>query len=86
MNPTRKGMFNFEKIIFKYYKDMTVALEAFKAGEYDFIYENHSKRWARDYNGPNFDNNTIIKTELQHMNNAGIQGFIFNTRRESISE
>ena len=79
---TRKGMFNFEKIIFKYYKDMTVALEAFKAGEYDFIYENHSKRWARDYNGPNFDNNTIIKTELQHMNNAGIQGFIFNTRKK----
>ena len=80
--PTRKGMFNFEKIIFKYYKDMTVALEAFKAGEYDFIYENHSKRWARDYNGPNFDNNTIIKTELKHMNNAGIQGFIFNTRKK----
>ena len=33
--PTRSGMFNFDKIIFKYYKDMTVALEAFKAGEYD---------------------------------------------------
>ena len=80
--PTRKGMFNFEKKIFKYYKDMTVALEAFKAGEYDFIYENHSKRWARDYNGPNFSNNTIIKTELKHMNNAGIQGFIFNTRKK----
>ena len=79
--PTSKGMFNFEKIIFKYYKDMTVSLEAFKAGEYDFIYENHSKRWARDYNGPNFDNNTIIKTELKHKNNAGIQGFVFNTRK-----
>ena len=60
---------------------MTVALEAFKSGEYDFIYENHSKRWARDYNGPNFDNQTIIKKELKHMNNAGIQGFIFNTRK-----
>ena len=36
-------------------------MEAFKSGEYDFIYENHSKRWARDYNGPNFDNQTIIK-------------------------
>tara|TARA_B100001094_G_scaffold36645_1_gene30804 strand:- start:623 stop:2413 length:1791 start_codon:yes stop_codon:yes gene_type:complete len=79
---TRIGMFNFEKIIFKYYKDMTVALEAFKAGEYDYIYENHSKRWARDYNGPNFSNDTIIKTELEHMNNAGIQGFIFNTRKK----
>ena len=80
--PTRSGMFNFEKIIFKYYKDMTVALEAFKAGEYDFIHENHSKRWARDYTGPNFDKNLIIKEELKHSNNAGIQGFIFNTRKK----
>ena len=79
---TRIGMFNFDTIIFKYYKDMTVALEAFKAGEYDYIFENHSKRWARDYNGPNFDNGIIIKTQLKHLNNAGIQGFIFNTRKK----
>ena len=61
---------------------MTVGLEAFKAGEYDYIFENHSKRWARDYTGPNFNNGTIFKTSLKHENNAGIQGFIFNTRRE----
>ena len=80
--PTRVGMFNFDTIVFKYYKDMTVALEAFKAGEYDFIYENHSKRWARDYSGPNFDDGVIIKKQLKHSNNTGIQGFVFNTRKE----
>ena len=80
--PTRVGMFNFDTIIFKYYKDMTVALEAFKAGEYDFIYENHSKRWARDYSGPNFDDGVIIKRQLKHSNNTGIQGFVFNTRKD----
>ena len=80
--PTRVGMFNFDSIIFKYYKDMTVALEAFKGGEYDFIYENHSKRWARDYSGPNFDSGVIIKRQLKHSNNTGIQGFVFNTRKE----
>ncbi len=79
--PTRIGMYNFDTILFKYYKDMTVALEAFKAGEYDFIFENHSKRWARDYNGPKFKSNEIVKKELIHHNNAGIQGFIFNTRK-----
>ena len=75
-------MFNFDKSMIKYYKDMTVALEAFKAGEYDYIHENHSKRWARDYEGPNFINNKIIKTELLHSNNTGIQGFAFNTRKK----
>ncbi len=84
--PTRKHMFNFDQILIKYYKDMTVALEAFKAGEYDYIHENHSKRWARDYNGPNFINNKIIKTELKHSNNTGIQGFAFNTRRVLFSD
>ena len=79
--PSRKYMYNFNLITIKYYKDMTVALEAFKAGEYDYILENHSKRWARDYEGPNFSNNKIIKTELIHQNNSGIQGFAFNTRR-----
>ncbi len=79
--PSRKYMYNFDQVTIKYYKDMTVALEAFKAGEYDYILENHSKRWARDYEGPNFLNNKIIKTELIHQNNSGIQGFAFNTRR-----
>tara|TARA_B100000683_G_scaffold200216_1_gene193481 strand:- start:827 stop:2602 length:1776 start_codon:yes stop_codon:yes gene_type:complete len=84
--PSRKYMFNFDKIKIKYYKDMTVALEAFKAGEYDYIHENHSKRWARDYEGPNFINRKIIKTELLHSNNTGIQGFAFNTRNKIFTD
>ena len=84
--PSRKHMYNFDSITIKYYKDMTVALEAFKAGEYDYILENHSKRWARDYNGPNFVNKKIIKTELIHKNNTGIQGFAFNTRKDIFSD
>ncbi len=84
--PSRKHMFNFDEIMIKYYKDMTVALEAFKAGEYDYIHENHSKRWARDYEGPNFVSNKIIKTELLHSNNTGIQGFAFNTRKEIFAD
>ena len=84
--PTRNNMFNFDKIKIKYYKDMTVALEAFKAGEYDYIHENHSKRWARDYEGPNFTNKKIIKEELLHSNNTGIQGFAFNTRKKIFSD
>ena len=82
----RKHMYNFDSITIKYYKDMTVSLEAFKAGEYDYILENHSKRWARDYNGPNFINKKIIKTELVHFNNTGIQGFAFNTRKDIFND
>lgn len=79
--PTRRGMFNFDTVIYKYYKDSTVMLEALKAGEFDFNLVNHSKQWARDYVGEKFDSKMIIKEELKHQNNAGMQGFVFNTRR-----
>ncbi len=84
--PVRKGMFNYERITYKYYKDSTIALEAFKAGEFDFFFENYSKRWARSHNGPNYDSGKIIKTELTHKNNAGMQGFAFNTRRDKFKD
>ena len=80
--PERRGMFNFDEIVYKYYKDSTVMLEALKAGEFDFNLVNYSKQWARDYIGPQFDSKKIIKKELKHKNNAGMQGFVFNTRRE----
>jgi len=79
---TRRGMFNFDRITYKYYKDETVQLEALKAGEFDFVLVNHSKQWARDYVGPQFDSGRIKKQSLTHRNNAGMQGFVFNTRRE----
>lgn len=77
----RRGMYNFERVTYKFYRDFTVALEAFKAREFDFIIEYNSKTWARDYAGSKFRAGRIIKTELEHHNNAGMQGFIFNLRR-----
>ena len=78
---TRRGMFNFERITLKYYADDTVQLEAFKAGEFDFMFVLNSKQWARDYAGPKFDSGQIKREELAHRNNAGMQGFVFNLRR-----
>jgi microcin C transport system substrate-binding protein len=80
-HPTRKGMYNFDAITVKYYKDQTVALEAFKAGEFDYISINIAKQWARDMEGKKFDDGSIIKKTFPHHNNAGIQGFLMNTRR-----
>ncbi|MFA5627873.1 MAG: extracellular solute-binding protein [Thiohalomonadaceae bacterium] len=77
----RRGLFNFDRVTFKFYRDFTVALEAFKAGEFDFNAEYNSKTWARDYIGSKFRDGRILKAELEHHNNAGIQGFAFNLRR-----
>ncbi|MFW2368386.1 MAG: extracellular solute-binding protein [Desulforhopalus sp.] len=80
-HPVRKGMFNYDQITIKYYKDKVVALEAFKAGEFDFISVNIAKQWARDMKGKKFKSGTIFKRTFPHSNNAGMQGFLMNTRR-----
>jgi len=82
----RRGMYNFDTVTYKYYKDSTIALEAFKAGEFDFFFENYSKRWARSHVGPKYDSGEILKTELAHSNNAGMQGFAINIRREKFKD
>ena len=84
--PVRTGMYNFDKIKFSYYKDSDIALEAFKAGEFDFFFENHSKRWARSHVGPKYDSGEILKAELPHSNNAGMQGFAINIRRDKFKD
>src|SRR3984893_400717 len=44
--PVNKGRFNIDVIRYDYYRDATVALEAFKAGAYDVRRENSSTAWA----------------------------------------
>jgi microcin C transport system substrate-binding protein len=80
--PTRKGSGNFDEVRYEYFRDSTVALEAFKAGEYDFREENTSKFWGTMYVGERFDNGQIQKQEISHELPRGMQGFAFNLRRE----
>lgn len=77
----RRSMFNFNTITYKYFKDQLVSVEAFKAGEFDFMYINIAKQWARDLKGPRFKSGQLVKETLPHMNNAGMQGFVYNLRK-----
>ncbi|OSM05094.1 putative extracellular solute-binding protein [Magnetofaba australis IT-1] len=79
--PVNQGFYNFDSIGLKVFKDPVVALEAFKAGEFDFITVYNSKQWARDYEGKQFDSGALIKEKLPHRNNQGMQAFIFNLRK-----
>ncbi|MCI5221869.1 MAG: ABC transporter substrate-binding protein [Candidatus Electrothrix sp. AR4] len=81
-HPTRKGVFNFKTITIKYFKDQIVSVEAFKAGEFDFMWVNIAKQWQRDLSGRHFKSGKLIKKTFAHKNNAGMQGFVFNTRRD----
>jgi microcin C transport system substrate-binding protein len=79
--PVNRGRWNYDEIRYEYYRDETVLVEAFKAGDYDFRLENVSKVWATAYTGSNFDKGLIVKEELPNENPTGMQGWVFNTRR-----
>jgi microcin C transport system substrate-binding protein len=77
----RVGQNNFETIRYDYYRDTTVALEAFKAGQYDFRQENVAKNWATAYNTPAVSQGLIKKQEIPNQVPTGMQAFVYNTRR-----
>ncbi|MFP6726889.1 MAG: extracellular solute-binding protein, partial [Alphaproteobacteria bacterium] len=76
-----KGRYNFDAIRFEYYRDPTVALEAFKANAFDFRQENTAKVWATQYNFPAISRGTVIRETLANNNPTGMQSFAFNIRK-----
>ena len=84
--PVNKGQNNFDTLIYEYYRDTTVALEAFKAGAFDYRTENSSKAWASEYDVPAVRDGRLIKAEIEHNRTAGMQGFAFNTRRDMFKD
>ena len=79
--PVNVGRFNFDTIRYDYYRDDTVALEAFKSGAFDFRAESSSKNWATAYDVPAVRDGRIRKEEIFNEVPTGMQGFVFNTRR-----
>lgn len=79
--PLNRGRYNFDRIVYDYYKDSGVALEAFFAGEYDFRQENVAKQWATAYDAPAVADGRIVKKEIAHELPQGMQGFVYNLRR-----
>jgi microcin C transport system substrate-binding protein len=79
--PVNRGRDNFDVLRWDYYRDMTVALEALKAGAYDLRLEASSKDWATAYDVPAVRDHLLIKDEIKHDRPAGMQGYAFNLRR-----
>jgi microcin C transport system substrate-binding protein len=79
--PVNVGRYNFDTIRYDYYRDDTVALEAFKGGAYDLRQESSSKNWAKAYDVPAVRDGRIKKEQIPNEVPTGMQGFVFNTRR-----
>jgi microcin C transport system substrate-binding protein len=84
--PVNVGRNNFDTIRYEYYQDTTVALEAFKSGEFDFRLENSAKDWATAYEIPAKEEGRLITEFVPNGLNQGMQSFVFNTRLPKFSD
>jgi microcin C transport system substrate-binding protein len=79
--PINVGQNNFDTIRYDYYRDDTVALEAFKSGAYDIRLESSAKNWATAYEIPAVKDGRIIKEKIPTEGRNLMQGYLFNLRR-----
>lgn len=79
--PAFKGMNNFDRIIYDYYRDNNVAHEAFLAGNYDTKIESTALTWHTGYDAPAVKSGKIKMEGIHNSTPAGMQGYTFNIRR-----
>lgn len=80
--PVNRGLDNFDEKRIEYYMDSSIALEAFKAGEYDFRGESQPKNWFTQYQGHYFDTNDIIKQEKPIKTATDTRWLAFNLQKD----
>src|SRR4051812_19625733 len=80
------GRDNFDELRFEYFRDATVAIEAFKADVVDWRTENSAKDWATAYDFPALKEGRVVKEEFPIRSSGGMQAFAFNIRRDKFKD
>jgi microcin C transport system substrate-binding protein len=84
--PAQIGQNNFDELRFEFFRDNTVALEAFKADQADWIAENSAKQWATAYDFPAVAEKRVVKEEFPVNDSGRMQAFAFNLRRDQFKD
>jgi microcin C transport system substrate-binding protein len=79
--PVNIGQNNFDQIRYEYFRDDTIALEAFKADQIDWIVERSANSWATRYDFPAVKEHRVIREKFPISNVGRMQGYVFNLRR-----
>jgi microcin C transport system substrate-binding protein len=80
------GRDNFNELRYEYFRDPTVALEAFKADAIDWRTENSAKNWATAYDFPAVRDKRVVLEEFPNNSSGVMQGFAFNIRRAKFQD
>jgi microcin C transport system substrate-binding protein len=84
--PVQRGLYNFDTIHIDYYRDDGIALQAFKAGQFDLRHEMDPNKWATAYDFPAVRDGRVKLEQLPHHRTEPAYGFVFNTRRAPFND
>lgn len=84
--PVNVGLNNFDRIRYEYFRDRTVAFEAFKNGTLNYNDEYTSRIWATGYDFPAVREGRVKREEISNDAPTPIQGWYFNTRRDAFRD
>jgi microcin C transport system substrate-binding protein len=84
--PVAVGLNNFDRIRYEYFRDRTVAFEAFKNGTLNYNEEYTSRFWAQNYDFPAVREGRVKREEIANESPAPIQGWYFNLRRDAFKD
>jgi microcin C transport system substrate-binding protein len=79
--PSQKGLYHFSLIRVDYFRDESVALQAFKSGAFDVRREADLNRWALGYESVGLRSGQMRQTLFPHQRPEPMRGFALNLRR-----
>ncbi len=84
--PFNRGTNNVDVLRYEFYSDSGVIFEAFRAGETSFFREGNPARWQTEYSFSAVTEGKIVKSAIPNQRPSGMQGFVFNTRRDMFAD
>ncbi|MDA7949032.1 MAG: extracellular solute-binding protein [Hyphomicrobiaceae bacterium] len=84
--PVKVGQDNFDEIRFDYFRDSTVAFEAFKADKLDYYRDTSAKNWATAYDFKAAKNKWVKRDRIELKRGQPMQAFVLNTRRDKFKD
>jgi peptide/nickel transport system substrate-binding protein len=84
--PVNRGHYNFDRLIYDYFRDANASFEAFKAGLYDIRPEDDPTRWATGFDIPAVRDGRIELQSFTKATPSGMRALVYNTRRSVFSD
>jgi microcin C transport system substrate-binding protein len=84
--PVNVGGGNFGRVRYEYFRDRTVAFEAFKGRAFTLRQEHTSRTWATGYDFPAARDGRVVRDMIRTEGPTSIQGWHMNMRREKFRD